>query len=125
MDLMTTFASLSGTKAPTDRNLDSLDLTPALLGKGPSPRRRMFYWTRAEGMVGLGSLSDGTFKSEANDVSADTGTFGGDQNTIHLITRSGVEDWPTQSKLAVAQQLSRRIAEHFSIAQQNQKDESA
>ena len=61
----------------------------------------------------------------ANDVSADKGTFGGDQNTIHLITRSGVEDWPTQSKLAVAQQLSRRIAEHFSITQQNQKDESA
>lgn len=61
----------------------------------------------------------------ANDVSADKGTFGGDQNTVHLITRSGVEEWPTQSKQDVAQQLSRRIAEHFSIAQQNQKDEIA
>lgn len=61
----------------------------------------------------------------ANDVSADKGTFGGDQNTVHLITRSGVEDWPTQSKLAVAQQLATHIADYFSIAEQNQKDESA
>ena len=31
----------------------------------------------------------------ANDVSAGTGTFGGDANTIHLVAASGVEDWPT------------------------------
>lgn len=60
----------------------------------------------------------------ANDVS-DKEIFGGDQNTVHLITRSGVEAWPTQSKHAVAQQLATHIAEYFSIAEQNQKDESA
>jgi pimeloyl-ACP methyl ester carboxylesterase len=34
----------------------------------------------------------------ANDVSPETGIMGGDSNTIHLVTASGVEDWPPQSK---------------------------
>jgi len=49
----------------------------------------------------------------ANDVSPDSGTFGGDANTVHLVTRTGIEDWPTQSKFAVAKQLANRIAEHI------------
>ncbi|HEY9078714.1 bifunctional phosphopantothenoylcysteine decarboxylase/phosphopantothenate--cysteine ligase CoaBC [Magnetovibrio sp.] len=49
----------------------------------------------------------------ANDVSPETGTFGGDDNTVHLVTRTGVEDWPNQSKTAVAAQLAGRIAEHI------------
>lgn len=48
LDLMATFASLTGTDLPQDRKLDSHDLTPVLLGKGPSPRSNFFYWTRAE-----------------------------------------------------------------------------
>ena len=48
LDLMATFAALSGTKPPSDRKLDSYDLSPVLLGSGPSPRKEMFYWTRAE-----------------------------------------------------------------------------
>ena len=34
----------------------------------------------------------------ANDVSPATGIMGGDNNTIHLVTASGVEAWPPQSK---------------------------
>ncbi len=49
----------------------------------------------------------------ANDVSAGTETFGGDENRIFLITREEVEDWPKQSKVAVAQQLARRISVYF------------
>lgn len=49
----------------------------------------------------------------ANDVSPGTDTFGGDRNTIHLISGSGVEDWPTLSKVEVADRLARRIAQHF------------
>ena len=49
----------------------------------------------------------------ANDVSAAAGTFGADVNTVHLVTRTGVEDWPTQSKQDVARQLADRIANHF------------
>jgi phosphopantothenoylcysteine decarboxylase/phosphopantothenate--cysteine ligase len=47
----------------------------------------------------------------ANDVSPETGVLGGGQNTVHLVTKEGVESWPPQSKQAVADGLVRRIAE--------------
>ncbi len=49
----------------------------------------------------------------ANDVGAGTGVMGGDDNTVHLITAQGVEDWPTMAKDAVAVTLAERIADHF------------
>jgi phosphopantothenoylcysteine decarboxylase/phosphopantothenate--cysteine ligase len=49
----------------------------------------------------------------ANDVSPDRGTFGGDRNTIHLVTHDRSEDWPDLSKLEVADRLGQRIAAHF------------
>ena len=50
----------------------------------------------------------------ANDVSPATGTFGGDENTVHLITADGAENWPALAKTDVAARLAERIAEHFS-----------
>lgn len=50
----------------------------------------------------------------ANDVSEGTGTFGGDSNTVHLVTQNSVEDWPRLSKPEVAARLAERIAQHFS-----------
>jgi phosphopantothenoylcysteine decarboxylase/phosphopantothenate--cysteine ligase len=47
----------------------------------------------------------------ANDVGPGTGTFGGDDNTVHLVTSNGVEDWPAMRKHAVAERLAQRIAE--------------
>ena len=50
----------------------------------------------------------------ANDVSPDTGTFGGDANTIHLVDRADtVESWPTMTKDEVAERLVSRIGDHF------------
>jgi len=49
----------------------------------------------------------------ANDVSPKTGTFGGDDNTVHLISPSGSEDWPRMGKDAVAARLADRIATFF------------
>jgi phosphopantothenoylcysteine decarboxylase / phosphopantothenate---cysteine ligase len=49
----------------------------------------------------------------ANDVSAGTGTFGGDSNTIHLVDGEGVEDWPVMTKREVAARLAERIAQHL------------
>jgi phosphopantothenoylcysteine decarboxylase/phosphopantothenate--cysteine ligase len=45
----------------------------------------------------------------ANDVSPETGTFGGVDNTIHLVSADGVEDWPRMSKTDVAERLADRI----------------
>ncbi len=54
----------------------------------------------------------------ANDVSAETGTFGGTDNTVHLITTDSdnPENWPRLSKHDVAERLARRIADSFSGA---------
>jgi len=46
----------------------------------------------------------------ANDVSPGTGTFGGDSNTIHLVSAEAVEDWPPMTKQDVAARLADRIA---------------
>jgi len=46
----------------------------------------------------------------ANDVSAATGIMGGDRNSVHLVTRDGVESWPNEDKQDVADKLVARIA---------------
>ena len=53
----------------------------------------------------------------ANDVSPATGTFSGDNNTVHLITDGAVEDWPRMTKTDVAQQLAGRITQYFEAAE--------
>jgi phosphopantothenoylcysteine decarboxylase/phosphopantothenate--cysteine ligase len=50
----------------------------------------------------------------ANDVSPASGIMGGTRNRVHLLTASGVEDWPDLSKTEVAARLVARIAKHFS-----------
>ena len=45
----------------------------------------------------------------ANDVGG-TGVMGGDSNTVHLVTRDGVETWPTLSKDVVATRLVAHMA---------------
>ncbi|GAC1328506.1 MAG: bifunctional phosphopantothenoylcysteine decarboxylase/phosphopantothenate--cysteine ligase CoaBC [Beijerinckiaceae bacterium] len=49
----------------------------------------------------------------ANDVSPATGIMGGDTNTVHLVTRNGVESWPTLDKEEVARRLVLRLAGEF------------
>ena len=49
----------------------------------------------------------------ANDVSAESGTFGGDDNSIHLISADTNESWPRMSKRQVAACLAERVATHF------------
>ena len=52
----------------------------------------------------------------ANDVSAGTGTFGGDSNTVHLFKATGSEDsWPKMTKQAVANKLVGEIINSLGI----------
>jgi phosphopantothenoylcysteine decarboxylase/phosphopantothenate--cysteine ligase len=46
----------------------------------------------------------------ANDVSPQGGVMGGDRNTVHLVTASGVEIWPTLDKDEVARRLVAHLA---------------
>ncbi len=47
----------------------------------------------------------------ANDVSPGTGVMGGDRTQIHLVTATGVEDWPPLSKDETAVRLLARAAD--------------
>jgi phosphopantothenoylcysteine decarboxylase/phosphopantothenate--cysteine ligase len=47
----------------------------------------------------------------ANDVSPHTGIMGGDRNTVHIVSKDGVEDWPELDKHDVGTRLAARIAE--------------
>ena len=49
----------------------------------------------------------------ANDVSAGSGTFGGDSNSVHVIDAAGAESWPRLGKDEVAARLAARIAAVF------------
>jgi phosphopantothenoylcysteine decarboxylase / phosphopantothenate---cysteine ligase len=46
----------------------------------------------------------------ANDVSPEGGVFGGDKNTVHLISASSTESWPSLSKADVADRLMAKLA---------------
>jgi phosphopantothenoylcysteine decarboxylase / phosphopantothenate---cysteine ligase len=46
----------------------------------------------------------------ANDVSPESGVFGGDKNTVHVVSASGVESWPAMSKQDVATKLMAKLA---------------
>lgn len=47
----------------------------------------------------------------ANDVSQATGVFGGDHNTVHLVTPNDIESWPEMSKQDVGRKLMDRLAQ--------------
>lgn len=49
----------------------------------------------------------------ANDVSPETGVMGGDRNTVHIVTREGVEAWPEMDKSDLADKLLTRVAHHI------------
>jgi phosphopantothenoylcysteine decarboxylase/phosphopantothenate--cysteine ligase len=53
----------------------------------------------------------------ANDVSPATGIMGGDRNSVHLVTRDGVESWPDAAKQDVADMLVARIVPTLRPAQ--------
>jgi uncharacterized sulfatase len=59
LDLFATVASLAGVRVPADRRHDSIDLTAALTGTGPSPRTELFYYWDSE----LRAVRKGKYKA--------------------------------------------------------------
>ena len=54
----------------------------------------------------------------ANDVSQAGGVFGGDRNTVHLVTSTGTESWPEMSKQDVGHKLMDRLAQMLTPQQE-------
>ena len=55
----------------------------------------------------------------ANDVGEDSGVFGGDSNTAHLVTREAVDTLPKMSKTALADQIIAFVAGSLLPAREN------
>ena len=110
-----------------------VDPSPVKLKKGAGPPRLSFLPTRdilselgssssrPRLLIGFAAETDDVVKKAvakraskgadwivANDVSGDV--MGGTHNRVHLITPSGIEDWPEESKEDVARRLIARIS---------------
>lgn len=75
LDFLPTILSLAGAKAPTDRVLDGVNISPALLGTGPSGREVMFFYRGAK----LYAVRKGQYKAHYITKSA----YGNDQEAMH------------------------------------------
>jgi phosphopantothenoylcysteine decarboxylase / phosphopantothenate---cysteine ligase len=90
------------------------DVLASVAGAKNRPRLVIGFAAETENLISFAQAKrtrKGADWIVANDVSAASGAMGGAQNRVHLITSSGVEDWPVMDKLDVARRLVARIAE--------------
>ncbi|WP_374373677.1 bifunctional phosphopantothenoylcysteine decarboxylase/phosphopantothenate--cysteine ligase CoaBC [Dongia sp.] len=93
------------------------DILATLAAAGPQrPRLVVGFAAETERVVEFAQVKRAKKQCDwilANDVSPQTGTFGGAENEVHFITASGAEAWPRLSKRELAARLAARIADHF------------
>lgn len=104
----------AGAAPPSLELMPNPDILATLSKRGPArPSLVVGFAAETENLV-ANAIDKRTRKGcdwiVANDVSPATGTFGGERNTVHLITAEGVQDWPTLAKEEVAQRLAGAIA---------------
>ena len=106
-----------GAASPTLDLVPNPDILASLSAAGPSrPRLVVGFAAETDDLLANAASKlarKGCDWIMANDVSPATGIMGGEENAIHLITASGVEDWPRVSKQRVAEQIAARIAGVF------------
>ncbi|HVJ54362.1 MAG TPA: bifunctional phosphopantothenoylcysteine decarboxylase/phosphopantothenate--cysteine ligase CoaBC [Aliidongia sp.] len=104
---------------PTLRLVENPDILATLSAEGPGRPRLVVGFAAETGNVVAYARDKLARKGcdwiVANDVSPGTGTFGGDLNQAHLVTREGVEDWPRMQKRALADRLADRIAAALAV----------
>ncbi len=102
-----------GSKAPTLTLAENPDILATLSQHGPDrPGLVVGFAAETENLIENAQLKRASKNCDwivVNDVSPGSGTFGGDSNTVHLVTAAGVENWPTIPKRAVAERLAERI----------------
>jgi phosphopantothenoylcysteine decarboxylase/phosphopantothenate--cysteine ligase len=103
-----------GAAAPELTLVANPDILAAIAALGPR-RPRLVVGFAAETDDMLAHAEDKRRRKNAdwivaNDVRPATGIMGGTENEVHLVTATGVEDWPRLAKDAVAQRLAARIA---------------
>jgi arylsulfatase A len=112
LDLLQTFASLTGASAPGDRPLDGYDLSPTLKTGAPSPRKAVFYYTST-----LAAVRQGAFKLhlQAPENSGGAATAGSPAagTLLYNLDEDPSEKFDrTQSHPEIVAQLRRAAEEH-------------
>ncbi len=101
-------------KTPALKLAENPDILATLAQPGPSrPSLVIGFAAETENLIENAQLKRAKKNCDwivANDVSPGSGAFGGDNNTVHLVTADGVESWPTLQKRAVAERLAERIS---------------
>jgi len=97
LDLLPTFCSLAGVEPPKGRVLDGMDLSPVLLGQGPSPRDEMIYYRGRE----IFAARVGPFKA-------------------HYVTQAGYGGDPPESHdTPLLYNLEEDPGEHFDVSERH------
>jgi arylsulfatase A len=97
MDLFPTFVALAGGKLPSDREIDGVDMTPVLLGKGSGQRDSFFYYRGTQ----LYAMRHGPWKA-------------------HFITKPGYGPPPAEKHdPPLLYHLARDPSEQFDVASAN------
>ncbi|PKU23360.1 bifunctional phosphopantothenoylcysteine decarboxylase/phosphopantothenate--cysteine ligase CoaBC [Telmatospirillum siberiense] len=103
-----------GVPPPTLQMVANPDILATLAAPGPNrPKLVVGFAAETENLIAHAKAKlarKGCDLIVANDVSQGSGTFGGDDNQVHLVGPHGVEDWPALSKLAVARRLAAHLA---------------
>ena len=104
-----------GAPPPTLDLVPNPDILASLAAPGPTrPRLVVGFAAETENLIANAQAKlqrKGCDLMVANDVSIASATFGGSSNRVHLVSSSGVEDWPQMPKNEVAQRLAQKIAD--------------
>jgi phosphopantothenoylcysteine decarboxylase/phosphopantothenate--cysteine ligase len=98
---------------PTLGLVENPDILATVASHGRRPRLVVGFAAETEKVIDHAQAKLARKKCDlivANDVSPATGVMGGDANTVHLVSTSGVETWPTLPKAEVAQRLIAELA---------------
>ncbi|MBV9588876.1 MAG: bifunctional phosphopantothenoylcysteine decarboxylase/phosphopantothenate synthase, partial [Hyphomicrobiales bacterium] len=99
--------------APTLALIENPDILATICRHKQRPRLVIGFAAETEKMLAHARAKlerKGCDMIVANDVGGPAGVMGGERNTVHLVTRDGVEDWPTLDKTEVARRLVERMA---------------
>jgi phosphopantothenoylcysteine decarboxylase/phosphopantothenate--cysteine ligase len=108
----------TGNSAPTLTLAENPDILRTIASlKSKRPKLVVGFAAETENVIANAKAklaSKGCDLIVANDVSSNGNVFGGDENTVHLVSSSGAETWPRMSKAHVAEKLMAHFAKLIS-----------
>jgi phosphopantothenoylcysteine decarboxylase / phosphopantothenate---cysteine ligase len=99
--------------APSLRLIENPDILATIAGQPGRPRLVVGFAAETENVIEHARqklAKKGCDMILANDVGGNSGVMGGERNTVHLITKNEIEDWPPLDKTDVARRLVERMA---------------